>query len=123
MRAVSFVLSKWLLCKVVKHSTLHSSPIPITCHTNLVSLSSSSYCKCSSLNGVLLLHAIFKRYGVGDCLFQEARLVYTKLYVRLFNLTTDVQVTISSRVILKYYCIIMYHIVLLVGSSVPDCAR
>ena len=45
---------EWL-CKVVKHSSgLLTSEIPITSHTNLVALSSSSSsCMCSSLSRVL----------------------------------------------------------------------
>ena len=49
--------SRWPLCKIVKHSSgLLTSDIPITSHTNLVSLSSSSSsCMCSSLSRVLTL--------------------------------------------------------------------
>ena len=54
--------SRWPLCKVVKHSSgLLTSEIPITFHTNLVALSSSSSsCMCSPLSRVVMLYvAIF----------------------------------------------------------------
>ena len=54
--------SRWSLCKVMKHSSrLLTSQIPITSHTNLISLSSSSSsCMCSSLCKVITLYvAIF----------------------------------------------------------------
>ena len=49
--------SRWPLCKVVKHSSgFLTSEIPITSHTNLVSLSLSlSTCMCSSPCRVLTL--------------------------------------------------------------------
>ena len=47
----------WPLCKVMKHSSdLLTSPFPITSHTNVVSLSSSSSsCMYSSLSRILTL--------------------------------------------------------------------
>ena len=49
--------SRWPLCKVVKHSFgLLISEMPITSHSNLVFLSSSSsYCMFSSVSRVLML--------------------------------------------------------------------